>query len=71
MRYVMCVNNTGYEVSLAERKVYRVLEDAWGEEHQMLRVIDETGDDYLFEADRFVPVSLTPAGAAVFDREPA
>jgi hypothetical protein len=71
MRYVMCVNNEGYAASLEERKVYQVIDDDWGEAHRMLRVIDESGEDYLFEANRFAPVDLTPEAAAIFDQKPS
>jgi len=70
MRYVMCISNEGYEVSLVPRKVYQVVDDAWGEQHGMVRVIDESGEDYLFEVDRFVPVELSPAAAEAFARAP-
>jgi hypothetical protein len=45
-------------VSLELRKLYPVLEDEFGSEHGMIRVIDESGDDYLFPVDYFVRVSL-------------
>ena len=54
-RYVMCKENTGYELSLTPRQVYVVLPDP-AEVNGMLRVIDDSGEDYLFEADLFEPV---------------
>ncbi len=61
-QFVICVNNDGYSVSLQLRKVYRRLPDPEAEEDGMIRVIDESDEDYLFGADRFVPIEL-PAEA--------
>lgn len=67
-KYVVCIDNSGYGVSLAVRKVYRVIPDAMGEAAGMIRVIDETGEDYLFEMDRFVPVELSADAAAALEQ---
>lgn len=56
--YVVCIKNDGYQASLEQRKIYQVLPDAEAENHQMLRVIDESGEDYLFPASYFVPIAL-------------
>lgn len=53
-RLAICVDNTGYEMSLERRKVYPLLSDADAERDDYVRVIDETGEDYLFPASRFV-----------------
>jgi hypothetical protein len=50
----ICVDNTDYEMSLQRRKVYPVLPDADAEKDDYVRIIDETGEDYLFPASRFV-----------------
>ena len=50
----ICVDNSDYEMSLQRRKVYPVLPDADAEKDDYVRVIDETGEDYLFPASRFV-----------------
>lgn len=60
-RFVICVNNKDYPSSLQLWKVYRVLPDDKGNRHKMLRVIDESGEDYLFSASYFVPVELPKA----------
>ncbi len=60
-RYLLCVSSLGYEVSLDVWKVYRQLPDDWAEAHEMVRVIDNTGDDYLFPAPYFVPIEIEPA----------
>lgn len=64
-RFAVCIDSDGYEVSLEQHKVYGVIADAKAAKVHMLRVIDETGEDYLFEADRFIliPVPATLATA--------
>jgi hypothetical protein len=52
----------GHRASLEPRKVYRVLSDPKAERESLLRVIDESGEDYLFPASLFVRIDL-PAGA--------
>ncbi len=55
----ICINNTDYEMSLERRKVYPVLPDRDASQHNYIRVIDETGEDYLFPASRFILVPVT------------
>ena len=57
-KFVVCIKNDGYEASLELRKIYQVLPDKEAESHKMLRVIDESGEDYLFPASFFSPISL-------------
>lgn len=59
--FVLCLRNTGYEVSLERRKIYQVLPDRTAAAHQQVRVIDESGEDYLFPASYFLPINLPPA----------
>ena len=59
--FAICVNNEGYEASLELRKLYPVLEDDFGSEHNMIRIIDESGEDYLFPSEYFVRVTLPQA----------
>lgn len=54
----MCLSNEGYEASLERRKIYTALRDADGARHDQLRVIDESGTDYLFPASLFATVTL-------------
>ncbi len=56
--FVVCVNNRGYPASLELHKIYRVLPDEDAAEDGDVRVIDESGEDYLYSADRFVEVEL-------------
>lgn len=58
LKFAICVKNEGFEASLEIRKVYDLLPDAEAESHGMLRVIDESGEDYLFPESFFVPIDL-------------
>lgn len=57
-RLVICVDNSGYEVSLERRKIYVSLPDAKAERLGHIRVIDESGEDYLYPRGSFVEVAL-------------
>ena len=57
-RFLICVDNSGYEVSLERRKIYVALPDARAEKLNQVRVIDESGEDYLYPAGSFVPLTL-------------
>jgi hypothetical protein len=57
-RLFICLDNAGYEVSLECRKIYVALPDAKTERNGHLRVIDESGEDYLYPAQRFVAAEL-------------
>jgi hypothetical protein len=57
-RYLLCVRNDDYPASLEVRKIYRTLPDAKAKAKHFVRVIDESGEDYLFPADYFVPIEL-------------
>ncbi len=65
-RFVLCVKNDGYPASLEVRKIYQALTDADAEKHRLVRVIDESGDDYLYPQKRFVPLELPPAVKKAF-----
>lgn len=57
--FVVCLKNEGYEASLEPRKIYQEIPDKEAESHKMIRVIDESGEDYLFPASLFSPISLS------------
>jgi len=57
-KFVICVDNQGYEVSLERWKVYRVIPDEKADIHSQIRVIDESGEDYLFPEEYFAPIEL-------------
>jgi hypothetical protein len=58
-RYVVCVKNRDYPASLELRKIYKVVPDKPAAGHGLLRILDESGDDYLYPADHFVSIKLT------------
>lgn len=55
---VVCISNEGYEASLERRKIYVALRDPAAEKHGLLRIIDESGDDYLYPKTFFRPIAL-------------
>jgi hypothetical protein len=56
--FAICINNGEYVGTLELRKVYEVLEDAAAEQRNYVRVIDESGEDYLYPGSWFVPVAV-------------
>jgi hypothetical protein len=54
----VCVRNDDYPASLELRKLYPILEDAFAAEHGMVRVIDESGEDYLYPNEFFLVIEL-------------
>jgi len=60
-QFAVCVDNSGYEVSLERNKIYVVLPDKDAPRDGDLRVVDESGEDYLFSADRFVAIDVPAA----------
>lgn len=65
-RFFLCIRNEGYAASLQVRTVYPALRDAEAEAHGMLRIVDESGEDYLFPAGFFVPIDVPEAAEKVF-----
>lgn len=57
-RLFICLDNVGYEVSLERRKIYVALPDLKAEQLGHLRIVDESGEDYLYPCERFVPAEL-------------
>ena len=57
-RFLLCLVNDGYEVSLEPRKIYAAVPDSNAAKHDQVRVIDESGEDYLFPASLFAPIAL-------------
>ena len=55
---VICLKNEGYEASLERRKIYLAIPDDTAAKHRLLRVIDESGEDYLFPSSCFAPIDL-------------
>lgn len=55
---VVCIDNEGYPASLEKRKIYLALPDRAAEKHGLLRVIDESGEGYLYPKTLFRPIAL-------------
>ena len=60
-QFAICIQNEDYSVSLVLWKVYRVLPDEKAAKHQLIRIIDESGEDYLYPESWFVPIRLPQA----------
>ncbi len=60
-QFAVCINNRGYEASLEAGKLYRLVRDPDAEGHGYLRVIDESGEDYGYSADRFFRIAIPAA----------
>jgi hypothetical protein len=54
----VCIRNEEHEASIELRKIYEVLEDVSAEQHNLIRVIDEEGEDYLYPRDWFLRIEL-------------
>lgn len=59
--YALCLNNKGYTVSLEVRKIYPIVEPDKNDGEGYLRIVDESGEDYLFSSERFAVLDLSPA----------
>jgi hypothetical protein len=59
--FALCADNTGYEASLIPGKVYSVVPDAKGARDDLIRIVDESGEDYLYHESHFVFVDFPPA----------
>ena len=56
--FVVCLDNEGYPSSLEVGKLYRFIPDQEAEAEGLIRVFDESGEDYAFDAERFHPISV-------------
>ena len=57
-RFAVCIKNKGYEASLEVGKLYRVVPDNEAERHGYLRIVDESGEDYGYTANRFFSIDV-------------
>jgi hypothetical protein len=57
-QFVVCIDSKGYAASLEKRKIYIAFRDAAAEKHGLLRVVDESGEDYLYPKKSFRPIAL-------------
>ncbi|MFO0962670.1 MAG: hypothetical protein U0625_07145 [Phycisphaerales bacterium] len=64
--FVICISNRGFRASLIPRRIYETVSDAAAKKRGLLRVIDESGEDYLFPESLFIAIALTePVARAV------
>lgn len=57
-QFALCLDNTGYKASLIPRKIYEIIPDERAAQDDFVRVIDESGEDYLYRAGHFVLIEL-------------
>jgi hypothetical protein len=57
-QFAVCLNNDGYKASLEVGKIYRVIVDGVARANGLIRIIDESGEDYAFSANRFYPIEV-------------
>ena len=57
-QFVVCVDNSEYPASLELHKIYRTVPDGDAEADGDIRIVDESGEDYLYSQDRFVPIRV-------------
>ncbi|MEK6656639.1 MAG: hypothetical protein AABY58_04285 [Nitrospirota bacterium] len=58
VKFAICINNDNYAVSLERRKIYQIIPDEEASKHHQLRVIDESGEDYLYPEECFIFIEL-------------
>jgi hypothetical protein len=58
MNWIICVSNDGFEASLEARKLYTVTDDEKAAKRGLLRVVDESGEGYLYPKDMFMPMVI-------------
>jgi hypothetical protein len=56
--FALCIDNTDYKASLVPGKIYRILKDAKASKDDLVRIVDESGEDYLYHRSLFVFVDL-------------
>lgn len=56
--FAVCIRNDDYPASLELRKLYQVIHDAFADQHDFIRVVDESGEDYLYPNDYFLRIEL-------------
>jgi len=64
--YVLCVSSEKYSASLEARKIYQCVPDLEAEAHGQIRVIDESGEDYLYPIDMFLPIEIPEEATRAF-----
>jgi hypothetical protein len=67
-QFAVCVNNENYPASLEVRKIYEVIPDEKAAKHKLVRIVDESGEDYLYPEAYFVPIEIPQAAEMVFSK---
>jgi hypothetical protein len=57
-KFAVCVDNKEYEASLIPRKIYEIIPDKQAQQDDLVRIIDESGEDYLYHVNHFVFIEL-------------
>lgn len=70
-KYVICVSNRGYSAALEVRKVYRLVPDPAMASRGLVRVVDESGEDYVYPQKFFVPIEVPGEAKRVFSSRSA
>jgi hypothetical protein len=70
-RFAICVSNVGVTASLELRKVYRLVPDPAADSQGLIRVVDESGEDYLYPSKFFVPIEIPKAAVRAFSKRSA
>ena len=71
VRFAICVSNSGGPASLELRKVYRLVSDPAAASEGLVRVVDESGEDYLYPDKFFVPIEVPKAAVRAFSKRSA
>jgi len=71
VRFAICVSNSGVPASLELRKVYRLVSDPAAASEGLVRVVDESGEDYLYPDKFFVPIEVPKAAVRAFSKRSA
>ena len=59
--YVICIDNAGYDASLEKKKLYHCIPDAAASRHNQVRIVDESGEDYLYPESLFAVIEIPEA----------
>ncbi|MFB2939093.1 hypothetical protein ACE1B6_27890 [Aerosakkonemataceae cyanobacterium BLCC-F154] len=66
IQFVLCIKNENYSASLEVRKIYQIIPDSHAAKHNLVRIIDESGEDYLYPAAYFVAIELPKEAETAF-----
>jgi len=68
VQYVVCLSNRGYRESLVVRRIYRSVTGPYAVKRNLVRVIDESGEEYLYPASMFAAIEVPPKVAKLFKK---